>query len=378
LAARDGLAIVIEPRFSAGHFRDKAPAEDVFLYRAYARGVAHNVALQIGVDERMWGQSPVSALFISGNASAPPALVLGTDTAIALPWLFRLAGPVRITGLLADLGPAQDPPHARLAGWQVSMERWARFELGVAVLAQTGGGDCASHKTCASFFKRVVDLFPVIDALSPQHSDIQVSNKLAGGNLRLRFPELSGLDLYYELQIDDFDARRLRSSFVEDAGHLLGVRLPIAMQHGQLSWRAELHRTSLRLYEHAQYRSGVTYRERIIGDPLGPNAKGAYLIAAWRPSPLNALEVALADESRDPSKYTATSSDSLDRTFRFVRLTDEPRYRRRRATASIERPVGAGALRVTIGYNRAWRTGASGRDEWLGQLALRSHQLPMF
>jgi hypothetical protein len=299
-----------------------------------------------------------------------------------LPWLFRLAGPVRLTGLLADLGPAQDPPHARLAGWQVSMEPWPRFELGVSVLAQTGGGDCASRKTCASFFRRLVDLFPVIDALSPAHSDIQVSNKLAGGNLRLRFPELSGLDLYYELQIDDFDARRLRSSFVEDAAHLLGARLPITTQHGQLAWRAELHRTSLRLYEHTQFKSGVTYRERLIGDPLGPNAKAAYLSAAWRPSPLNAVEVALADESRDPSQYTVTSSDPRDRTFRFVRLSDEPRYRRRRATASIERAVGgrgdAGALRFTLGYNRAWRTGGSGRNEWLGQLALRSHQLPTF
>jgi hypothetical protein len=380
LATGDALAIVVEPRFSVGHFRDGAPAEDVILQRAYARGVTHNMALQIGVDDRMWGQSPVSALFFSGNALAPPALVLGTDTAIVLPWLFRLAGPVRFTGLLADLGPAQDPPHARLAGWQVSIAPWPRFELGVSVLAQTGGADCASRNTCASFFKRLVDLFPVIDALAPQHADIQVSNKLAGGNLRLRFPELSGLDVYYELQIDDFDGRRLRSSFVDDAAHLLGARLPIITQRGQLSWRVELHRTSLRLYEHTQYRSGVTYRERLIGDPLGPNAKGAYLSVAWRPSPLNALEVALADESRDPSQYMTTSSDPLDRTFRFVRLTDEPHDRRRRATASIERAVGndAGALRLTLGYNRAWRAGGSARNEWLGQIALRSHRLPTF
>jgi hypothetical protein len=378
LAAHAGLAIIVEPRFSVGHFRDNVPAEDVFLQRAYVRGVSHNIALQFGVDERRSGQSSVGALFISGNASAPPALVVGTDTAIVLPWLFRLAGPVRITGLLADLGPAQDPPHARLAGWQVSIQPSSRFELGVSVLAQTGGGDCESRKTCASFFERFVDLFPAIDALTPQHSDIQVSNKLAGGNLRLRFPELSGLDLYYELQIDDFDGRRLRSSLVEDAGHLLGARLPITMRHGQLSWRAELHRTSLRLYEHAQYRSGVTYRERIIGDPLGPNAKGAYLIGAWRPSPLNGIEIALADESRDPSLYTSTSSDPRDRTFRFVRLADEPRYRRRRATASIDRAVGAGALRFTVGYDRAWRTAAPGRNEWLGQLELRSHPLPTF
>jgi hypothetical protein len=374
LTVRDGLAIVVEPRFSVGHFRDRAPAEDAFLHRAYARVVAHNVALQVGVDERLWGQSPISALFISGNASAPPALVLGTDTAIALPWLFRLAGPTRATLMVADLGRSQVPPHAKLAGWQVSIEPWSRFELGVAVLVHTGGGDSIPK---ATFVERVADLLPVIGAAFPKY-DNPISNKLAGGNLRLRFPELSGLDLYYELQIDDFDARRLRSSFVDDAGHLLGARLPITTSQGQLVWRAEWHRTSLRLYEHTQFRSGVTYRGHVIGDPLGPNAKAGYLSGTWQWSPLNAIQISLADERRDPSLYRTTSNDTRDRGFRFVLDSVIPDHRRNRATASIDRSTRFGAVRLTLGYNRAWQTGASGRNEWLGRLELRSHPLTTF
>src|SRR5213075_2244052 len=232
--------------------------------RAYARVVSHNGALRAGLDEMRWGQSPAGAMFGSGNAAALPAITIGTDTPVTLPWLFRLAGPFRITGMLADLGAGQTPRHDKLAGWQASIEPWSRFELGVSVLAQTGGVGSPP----ASFLERFVDLFPVIDALAPQHADLQISNKLAGGNLRLRFPELSGLDLYYELQIDDFDARRLRSSLVEDAGHLLGLRLPLLVGGRQLAWRAEWQRTSLRLYEHAQFISGVTYHTRLIGNPL--------------------------------------------------------------------------------------------------------------
>lgn len=374
LATADRLAIVVEPLFTAGHFRDGTQARDVSLHRAYARGVFRNVAVQLGSDERLWGQSPIGALFISGNAAPPPALALGTDTAITLPWLFRFAGPARFTAFVADLGPSQDPPHARLAGWQASIQPWSRFELGVAVLAQTGGNGGPK----ATFFERVVDLVPVIDALAPQHADLQISNKLAGGNLRLRFPELSNLDFYYELQIDDFDGRRLRSSLVDDAGHLLGARLPIITSRGQLAFRAEWHNTALRQYAHSQFRSGVTYREQLIGNPLGPNATGSYLTGTWLPSPATSVELSLADESRDPSMYTVTTTDTRDRGFRFVRLTDDPDYRRRRATASLGRPIGFGALRVTLGYNHVWRTGQPARGEWLGLLTFASRQLPTF
>jgi hypothetical protein len=291
-----------------------------------------------------------------------------------LPWLFRLAGPTRVLFFLADLGPAQNPPHARLAGWQASIRPWTRFELGVAVTTQTGGNGAPP----ATFFERLVDLFPVIDALAPQHADLLFSNKLAGGNLRLRFPELSGLDFYYELQIDDFDGRRLRSSLVDDAAHLLGLRLPLLVGDGQLVWRGEWHRTSLRLYEHGQFLSGSTYRERILGNPLGPHAAAGFLSAEWQPSPLMRFGLTAVDERRDPAQYTVTTSGPRDRGFTFVRISDDPDFRRRRAVATLERVLAGASVRFTLGYNRAWRTGQSGRDEWLGALSLSTQRIPTF
>lgn len=368
----------LEARFSS-HVSPGRP-ERVWqgrVHRAYARGVWRNVALRAGAEEMRWGQSPIGALFISGNAAPFPALEVATDTAIVLPWWLRFAGPTRATLFLADLGARQDPPHAKLAGWQVSVAPWSRFELGVAVVTQTGG----SGGPPASFFERVVDLFPVIDALAPQHADLLISNKFAGGNLRLRVPELSGLDLYYELQIDDFDGRRLRSSLLDDASHLIGARLPVIAAGGLLAFRGEWHNTALRTYEHTQFRSGYTYERHIIGSPLGPHAAAGYLAATWQPSTRSAFELLFADERRDPAMYTAIFDDGRERGWRFVRLTDDPDYRRARVVGSVGRSVGRGhpaVVRATLGYNLAWRPGQPRRAEWLAQLTFVSRRLSAF
>lgn len=369
----DRLALLVQPSASLSSVREEGWTSERFLHRVYARGTFFNVAVQAGADEHRWGQSPKGSLFISGNAMPLPAVAIGLDTAITLPWLLRLAGPFRLSTILSDLGEAQRPPRARFVGWQASIQPWSRFELGVAVTAQTGGRGGPK----ASFFERVVDLFPVIDALAPQPADLQISNKLAGGNLRLRFPELSGTDFYYELQIDDFDGRRLRSSMVDDAAHLLGLRVPRLVGRGLLAWRAEWHRTSLRLYEHGQFLSGYTHRERIIGNTLGPHATAAYLSTTWQPSAANSVELDLAYEARDPSQYTVTTSAPRDRGFTFIRLTNDPDLERRRATLSYWRMLPGGQLRLSVGHNRS-RGGAEGRDEWLGSISLSSQRLTTF
>lgn len=361
LLAEPQVGFVADPDGRRGHAR---------VNRAYGRLVVKNLALQAGSDERRWGQSVHGPLFLSSNAAPVPALSIGTDTAITLPWLFRLAGPVTGTLFVGDLGPTQDPPHARLAGWQVNMQPWSRFELGVTVLVQTGGNGAPG----ATFLERVIDLFPAIDAIAPQHADLLFSNKIAGGNLRMRFPELSGLDFYYELAIDDFDGRRLVSSMVDDAAHLLGARVAA----GNAVVRGEWHRTALRLYEHTQFRSGMTYRQRLLGSPLGPHARAGYLGVEWPVATGWSASLAAADERRDPSQYTATISGERDRGFRFIRLTDEPTIRRALVVGSLEGRLGAIGARMTYGAGRAWREGSAGSTDWLARLELRSQLLNWF
>ena len=361
------VAVLAEPLIASPLARSDSGAWLPAMHRAYVRAVARNVAVRVGADELRWGQSPTGSLFISGNAAPLHAVTVGTDTPVTLPWLLRFAGPFRLTGMLADLGlPSRGPRHPRLAGWQGSIEPWSRFELGVAVLTETGGSGAPG----ATFLERVVDLFPVIDALTPSHSDIQISNKLAGGNLRLRLP--AGVDFYYELQIDDFDARRLRSSLVQDAGHLLGLRAPILVAARPLTLRAEWQRTSLRLYEHTQFPAGVTFHNRLIGNPLGPNAKGAYLSGRYDLSPTSFVSLSLGDERRNPTIFSTTVSSALDRGFRFVVDTLKPDHRRELAVATFEREVGSSTALLNLGAARMWQDGAGrARTEWSFEIGVR-------
>lgn len=369
VAGARNFAALVQPEVVA---QGDARGQELHLrvHRAYARARLRNMALQLGSDAMRWGQSARAPLFISGHAAAFPLVSVGTDTGITLPWLFRLAGPVRGQLFVADLGPTQEPRRARLAGWQVNMHPWPRFELGVSVLTHTGG----QGGPPATFLERVVDLLPVIDALAPQRADLQFSNKIAGGSLRLRVPELSGLDVYYELALDDFDGRRLVSSFVDDAGHLLGARVAA----GSAVWRGEVHRTSLRLYEHAQFRSGLTYRQRLIGSPLGPNAWAGYLMLDRPLGERTRMELTAGDERRDPSQYTVTVSGEFDRGFRFVRLTNDPDIRRVVLTGSLDHWFMRAGVRLTAGYARAWREPAAPRNEWLMRLAFQSRHLAAF
>jgi hypothetical protein len=376
------FAAVVEPRVTVGNFRDGSRDEDIFPQRAFVRGVLRNVAISVGADEMRWGHSPFGALFISGNASAPPAIQLSTDTAVKLPWLSRITGPMRFSALVADLGPSQTPPRAKLAGWQVNMKPVTRAELAVSLLAQTGGGDSIPS---ASLLERIADLIPVLGAAFPR-LDNRISNKLAGGHLLVHVPELSDLAVYYELQFDDFDLRRIKSTFVDDASHLLGARMPVSLESGEAAIRVEWHHTAMRLYQHGDYKSGVTYRQRIIGSPLASHAAGMYAAATWRNAAGTTLEVAVADEIRDPSLF-ANPPSARDTAFAYVRLTDDPRIRGRRALFSVERAVGSGALRATVGYNRAWLSGGappSGpatdppRSEWMASVAMRSALIRSF
>jgi len=367
------IAFVAEPRLGVWMVGGHATLR-TFAHRAYARGVLRNIALQLGADELRWGQSPHGALFLSGNAPAPPSLLLGMDTAVVLPWLLKLAGPVRVTLMLADLGATQRPPHAKLAGWIVSTQPARRFELNVSVLAQTGGEGGPKGR----FIERVIDLLPIIDALAPQRADFSFSDKFAGGNLRLRLPELFNMDVYWEMMMNDFDLRRFESTIRDDISHIVGFRLPVSVHREELVLRGELHNTGLRVYEHFQFLSGATYKKRLFGSPLGPNAKGWYLEGRRRTGTGAEWMLSFARELRDPSLYASTSSGPRDSGFVFIRLTDDPDRNRLRTVGSVSLPVSGGVLTGLAGHNLAWRTGQRRRNEWFAAVSHSSRLLQSF
>ncbi len=366
------LAVVAQPRLSwtaAAHDAPVGPAGNhvtVEPQRLYARAVLGNVALQVGIDERVWGQGPLGpgmpgGTLISANARPLRALSLGADTAFTLPWLLRYAGRVRAELLVADLG-ARDQvfAHSKLVVYKVTLSPTPNIELGTGMMDEFGGRGAPP----LSFASRVTDLFPFLTWLK-KGADKQESNKIAPLDVRVRVPALRGATAYWELSLDDFDARRIRSMMWEDSGHLFGLSLPRLRNDGSLGLDLFFQHTSLRLYEHGQFVSGVQYGEQIIGSPLGPNGRSLTGALAWRPASTRTVRLVLTDERRDPSPYYTTSvTGDASGALKFVQIAQSPVERRDRAQVTLEQGLlGRGSfVTARLGADRvANENFASGR-----------------
>lgn len=347
------LAVVAEPRVSwtaptgsAAQPQVAGGRWDVEPQRLYARAVVRNVALQAGLDEWTWGQAGARGMFLSANARPLHAISLSSDTAFRLPWIFARLGRVRASVLVADLGADQNFPHARLDAWKVNLTPVARLELGVGIESQTGGRGAPR----ASAGAQAADLFPFLVWLK-KGGDNLASNKIANAEARLRVPGWRGFGAYWEMSVDDFDPRRWRSSLWQDTGHLLGLTLDRLRHDGTLALDAEVHHTSLRLYEHYQFTSGVTYRGQILGDPLGPNAYAVYGTLRWRPRADTRLALELAAEARDASRWGNDAPDPATQ-IDFVKLGSGVIEHRGRALVRVSR--------AALGPGLIWTVRAGG------------------
>jgi hypothetical protein len=278
-----------------------------------ARFRTSNVVASVGRAPLVWGQGRRS-LFLSDNARALDMLWLGTDHPWKLPG--RL-GSAALSFFAADLGARQYFPHTKLLGYKASLTPTPNFELGLSALDFVGGRG-APHarfgKVLANLFLR--PFFPV--------EGFQFSNEMLGIETRVRLPSLGGTQLYWEMNLDDFDWSRVKSSlWTDDAGQLFGVRLPEAA----LAVTLEFHHTGTRFNRHQQFLSGPTVDRMLLGDPLGPDADGGYAFLGWENFGLElATEVYRADQ------YTIVQPP-----MRFVLLERRPRERRQRAMLSARR-----------------------------------------
>src|SRR5207249_2639637 len=90
-------------------------------------------------DVTVFGQSPTGGILLSSNAPPLDQLRITNERPSRLPWIFGLAGPLKATALLADLGPAQFYPHSTIVAYKISALPHPRVELGVQVLDEMGG-----------------------------------------------------------------------------------------------------------------------------------------------------------------------------------------------------------------------------------------------
>jgi hypothetical protein len=324
-----------------------------------------NVAIEAGRDYTIFGQSPTGGLLLSQNAPTMDLVRISNDAPFTLPWILRVFGPIRASGFVADLGGrAQLHPHAKLAGYHIAALPHRRFEIGVEVIDAMGG----KGGEPASFGDRVVDLVPLIDALFRSGSDFQFSNKMAGLDFHWRMPSWRGFELYAEGDVDDFDIRRARSSFLEDGGIIAGTSFSCLLQCGRFGIRAEYRQTGIRYYTHSDY--PLERRGLILGDPLGPRGLSGTLTLDGESS-AGYFAVQGAFEVRSGNQYGSVTNGPNTEGFHFVLTKQNPAEKRSRIVGTWESSQGRRQLGVLLsaGFERVTNFAFVGDEDRTNALA---------
>jgi hypothetical protein len=354
------VALFVQPRAIAASQRAGAGSTSAVRIQSGALNFLFgNLSIETGRDAVVFGQAPSGGLLLSSNAPPLDMIRLSTDRPAKLPWIFGLLGPLRGTAFIADLGPRQNFPHAKLIGYKLSGLVHPQFELGAQLVDEMGGRGSPP----GLFRDRLYDLMPLIDIF--KSSDYQFSNKLAGIDFRWRLPRAAGFELFADGAVDDLDARRWKSTLLEDAGYIAGFSFSCVLECGLLGVRAEYHQTGIRYYTHAQFTSGIAQNGTLLGDPLGPRGLGAYLSVDYSDARYGTLGVGGSFEARSGNVYGAASTGPEDRGFHFVLFERNPSEKRARALVSW-RPmqrVHSVTMSATVGVERVHNFNfVAGRD----------------
>ncbi len=181
----------------------------------------------------------------------------------------------------------------------------------------------------ASLGQRLVDHFFFID-IFVRDEDLEISNKIVGTEFKILIPGDRGLQIYGEWAFDDAAPSDFEKWFLRDSGYLAGVYLPRVDRAGRLDLSLEYQFGGLRMYRHAQFRSGLARNQRLIGSMLGPEARAGYLELNWDPVDEHTVSLELAYEGRSHDEYEVVSTVPS----RIEKVRSLPQERRYRAVTS--------------------------------------------
>ena len=241
-------------------------ASEVALDRAYLKFESGPFLFQIGRDALALGPSVRSSLMVSWNAVPqdglrlqlrPVALPFAPDVRVSLFYfLDRLRDPQRFNGTLLDCLRAQ-------------IDFGQRVQLGGSRLLELGGDGAPDYGGFWGF---------ILEHFGRTHEGVGATaeNNRLSFDLSMRFPELAGARVYYEIAFED-TRKEFFNSLQYDADHLLGLEIR-ALRVGP--WRRlfiELEHTGWVSQEHSVFTAGMTNAGRTMGSALGPDGTSLWI-----------------------------------------------------------------------------------------------------
>lgn len=242
------------------------------------------VEISAGRQALWWGQGRHGSLLLTNNAHPLDMVRLTNSSPALLPWVFSVLGPVRFDLFWSRLEATRVVPEPYLAGLRLNLKPLPWFELGAARTVIFGGKG-----------KPKVDAEEFVTILGGKNRSggTDNSNSIAALDGRLRLPFLFGAELYGEYGGEDEAGR-----FLANTAWLAGVALTRLEPSGRLGLRVErsdlsrIDDNSPLWYRHGIYKSGYTYRGKVLGHHVGGGGDDL-LLAAELQLPAN-LEVTLA------------------------------------------------------------------------------------
>ncbi len=333
------LMIEAHPRFRLSNDSSFSGEHTLSFQELSATAQLSNVLISVGRQHLEWGLSRHSKLFLSANAPGLDMIRIGNDQPWVLPGFLRGLGANSATIFLADLGPRTYFPHTKLIGYKWSIQPTSDFELGVSTLNFMGGAGAPK----ANILKRITSAF-LFPSLHTGH--YQFSNTMAGVEMRYRLRALADAQLYWEMDLDDFDFSRVRSSvWLDDGAHVFGLSLPRLDADGRFAATFEFHHTGTRFNRHAEFRDGPTVDGFLLGEPLGPDADGGYAYLDWNAANGAGATLELADEAYRDNQYASNDPGKTS----LVHITQYlPQERRLRAMLTIHGPQLKSRLGISV------------------------------
>ncbi len=247
--------------------------DDIYLTmkRIYGTLDFLGLELELGKDSQWWGPGYHGAMLFSNNPEPMTMIKLGNPHPFLLPWIFKYLGLFKFTTFLTQLEADRAFPEPYFWGLRVNLKPVSYFEIGVERTFFLGGR--GEDEDFRAWYKTMtfVNGYDI-----PKDGPDVPNDQHVGADVKITIPfKWQPFQLYGEIAAED-----ISRNITIKGGYLAGIYLPRIFNLDTIDLRVEYARTRKILYHHKIYRSGYTYKGRLIGHHMGSDAEDLFVGAS--------------------------------------------------------------------------------------------------